>query len=82
MPAHACRIAAALDVMARGYMTADLALAVPVDESGEALSGTHRLVHNQLRLLTAQQGPLRAAAAALATRASTLPIMARPAVGE
>ena len=54
-------------------MTADLALDEPADAADaadaadEMLSGTHRLAHNQLRLLTARQGPLQAAAAALAT---------------
>ena len=61
--------------MARGHMTADLTLNEPDDEADEVFSGTHRLVHDQLRLLTVQPGPLRAAAAALAARASTLSIM-------
>ena len=39
----------------------------PADAADEVRSGTHRLAHNQLRLLTARQGPLQTAAAALAT---------------
>lgn len=39
----------------------------PADTANEMRSGTHRLAHNQLGLLTARQGPLQAAAAALAT---------------
>ena len=63
----------ALDAMEGGHMTTDLALDEPADAADaadaadEMLSGTHRLAHNQLRLLTARQGPLQAAAAALAT---------------